>query len=410
MGHATHVSCRACGTVYDAGPAYVCERCFGPLEVVYDYSRIASETTRQEIASGPASIWRYRALLPTEPHSDDLQPGWTPLLRAERLGRVLGLEDLYLKNDTTNPTWSFKDRVVAIAVGAARRFGFEVLACASTGNLANAVAAHAARAGMRAVVFVPAGLERAKLVMSAVYGPTIVEVEGTYDDVNRLCTEIAGEYPWAFANINVRPFYSEGCKTLAFETVEQLGWRFPDHVVVPVASGNLLVKTEKAFEELRTVGLVDGPLPRIHGAQAAGCAPIAAAFRDGAEHVRPVRPRTVAKSLAIGNPADGYYALRAVRRTGGVLEEATDEEILEGIALLARTEGIFAETAGGTTVAVLRRLVEAGMIEPGSTVVAFITGSGLKTIEALPEASVRTVRIRPTLRDFERTVLGGVTA
>jgi len=408
VGHATQLRCRACGTLYDAGPEYVCEACFGPLEVVYDYPRIAAETTRREIASGPTSIWRYRALLPTEPHPSDLEPGWTPLVRAERLGRALGLRHLYLKNDTTNPTWSFKDRVVAIAVGAARRFGFEVLACASTGNLANAVAAHAARAGLRAVVFVPAELEAAKLLTSAVYGPTIVEVEGTYDDVNRLCTEIAGEYPWAFANINVRPFYSEGCKTIAFEVVEQLGWRFPDHVVVPVASGNLLVKTEKAFEELRIVGLVEGELPRLHGAQAAGCAPVAAAFRDGAELVRPVRPQTVAKSLAIGNPADGYYALRAVRRTGGVVEEATDEEIVEGIALLARLEGIFAETAGGVTVAVLRKLAEAGVVDPDATVVAFITGSGLKTVEAVTGCIAATVRIRPTLRDFEHRVLARV--
>ncbi len=408
MGHVTHLQCRACGTTYEVGPEYVCTRCFGPLEVVYDYDRIAAQTTRQEIASGPASIWRYRALLPTEPHDADLQPGWTPLLRAHRLGQELGLRNLYLKNDTTNPTWSFKDRVVAVAVGAARRFGFEVLACASTGNLANAVAAHAARAGMRAVVFVPADLEPAKLLACAVYGPTIVEVEGTYDDVNRLCTEIAGEYPWAFVNINVRPFYAEGCKTIAFETVEQLGWRFPDHVVIPVASGNLLVKTEKAFQELRRVGLAEGPVPRIHGAQPAGCSPIADAFRSGQDQVRPVRPRTVAKSLAIGNPADGYYALRTIRRTGGVMEVATDEEIVEGMALLARTEGIFAETAGGTTVAVLRRLAEQGVFDPDATVVAFITGCGLKTTDALRPTADRMMRIRPTLRDFERVVLAAV--
>ncbi|MDR5709340.1 MAG: threonine synthase [Armatimonadota bacterium] len=408
MGHATHLRCRACGAIYEAGPEYVCTECFGPLEVLYDYDWIAAQTTRQEIASGPGSIWRYRTLLPVEPQEADLQPGWTPLVRAHRLGRLLGLRNLYLKNDTTNPTWSFKDRVVAVAVSAARRFGFEVLACASTGNLANAVAAHAARAGMRAVVFVPVGLEPAKLIMSAVYGPTIVEVEGTYDDVNRLCTEIAGEYPWAFTNINVRPFYSEGCKTLAFETAEQLGWRFPDHVVIPVASGNLLVKTEKAFEELRRVGLVEGSLPRLHGAQPEGCSPIAAAFRQGLDQVRPVRPQTIAKSLAIGNPADGYYALQAVRRTGGVVEVATDEEIVEGIELLARTEGIFAETAGGTTVAVLRKLAEAGRLHPDATVVAFITGSGLKTTDALGNGGGRTLRIRPTLRDFEREVLAAV--
>jgi len=385
----------------------VCERCFGPLEVEYEASSLR-EATRERIASGPRSIWRYRALLPVEPAEDDLQPGFTPLIPARRLGERLGLRRLYLKNDTTNPTWSFKDRVVAVAVAAARAFGFRVLACASTGNLAHAVAAHAARAGMRAVVFVPQGLEAGKVLTTSVYDPTVVEVEGTYDDVNRLCTEIAGEHPWAFANINLRPFYSEGCKTLGFEVAEQLGWRLPDHVVVPVASGNLFVKTEKAFAELLQLGLAEGPMPRLHGAQAAGCAPIAAAHRRGDSQVVPVRPQTVAKSLAIGNPADGYYALQTVRRTGGVFEVATDEEIVEGIALLARLEGIFAETAGGVTVAVLRKLAEAGVVDPDATVVAFITGSGLKTVEAVTGCIAATVRIRPTLRDFEHRVLARV--
>jgi len=407
VGRVTELRCRACGAGHPVGPEYVCEHCFGPLEVVYDGASWR-EATRERIASGPPSIWRYRPLLPAEPQEDDLQPGFTPLLRAERLGERLGLRNLYLKNDTTNPTWSFKDRVVAVAVAAARAFGFRVLACASTGNLANAVAAHAARAGMRAVVFVPRGLEAGKVLATSVYDPTVVEVDGTYDDVNRLCTEIAGEHPWAFANINLRPFYSEGCKTIAFEVAEQLGWRLPDHVVVPVASGNLFVKTEKAFSELRALGLAHGPTPRLHGAQAAGCAPIAHAHRRGESQVTPVRPDTVAKSLAIGNPADGFYALQTVRRTGGVFEVATDEEVVEGIRLLAQTEGIFAETAGGVTVAALRKLAEAGVLGPQDVVVALITGGGLKTLEAVSAAARPPIRIRPTLRDFEREVLAAV--
>ncbi len=407
MGRVACLRCRACRTPHPVGPEYVCQQCFGPLEVEYEEGSLR-EATRERIASGPPSIWRYRALLPVEPQEDDLQPGFTPLVPARRLGECLGLRNLYLKNDTTNPTWSFKDRVVAVAVAAARQFGFGVLACASTGNLANAVAAHAARAGMRAVVFVPRGLEAGKVLATSVYDPTVVEVEGSYDDVNRLCTEIAGEHPWAFANINVRPFYSEGCKTLAFEVAEQLGWKLPDHVVVPVASGNLFVKTEKAFSELLSLGLVEGRPPRLHGAQAAGCAPIAEAHRRGTAQVTPVRPHTVAKSLAIGNPADGFYALQTVRRTGGVFEVATDEEIVEGMRLLAQTEGLFAETAGGVTVAVLRKLAQAGVLHPDDVVVAFITGAGLKTLEAVSGGGRPPIRIQPTLRDFERQVLAAV--
>jgi threonine synthase len=403
----TQLRCRACGATYDAGPEYVCGECFGPLESLYDYETAASEISRASIESGPASIWRYAPLLPAERVDDaDLSPGYTPLVHARRLGERLGLKNLYVKNDTVNPTWSFKDRVVALAVAAARRFGFEVLACASTGNLAGAVAAHAARAGMRAVVFIPRGLELSKVMTAAVYNPTIVEVEGTYDDVNRLCTEIASEHPWAFANINMRPFYSEGCKTLAFEACEQLGWRFPDHLVVPVASGNLLVKSEKAFEEFRKVGLVEGRAPRIHGAQAEGCSPVAAAFRAGADVVKPVRPETVAKSLAIGNPADGIFALKTARRSGGVIESVTDAEIVEGMRLLAETEGIFAETAGGTTIATLKKLAEASLFRADETVVAFVTGSGLKTLDAVAASLPEPVRIQPSLRDFERGVLG----
>jgi len=402
----TQLRCRACGATYDAGPEYVCSECFGPLESVYDYEAAAGAISRASVAAGPTSIWRYGPLLPADCVADaDLGPGYTPLIHARRIGARLGLRNLYVKNDTVNPTWSFKDRLVALAVAAARRFGFEVLACASTGNLAGAVAAHAARAGMRAVLFIPKGLELSKVMTAAVYNPTIVEVEGTYDDVNRLCTEIASEHPWAFANINMRPFYSEGCKTLAFEACEQLGWRFPDHLVVPVASGNLLVKSEKAFDEFRKVGLVQGRTPRIHGAQAEGCSPVAAAFRAGADVVKPVRPNTVAKSLAIGNPADGSFAVKTARRTGGVIESVTDAELVEGIRLLAETEGIFAETAGGTTIATLKKLAAAGTFGADETVVAFVTGAGLKTLDAVAASLAEPVWIQPSLRDFERGVL-----
>ncbi|WP_404980628.1 threonine synthase [Carboxydichorda subterranea] len=410
---AAGLQCRECGKTFLMGPQYACDACFGPLEPIYDYGALPGPAQlRARIASGPASMWRYADLLPVahDPETD-LQAGFTPLLHARRLGRLLGLERLFLKNDAVNPTWSFKDRVVSVAAAAARRFGFEVLACASTGNLANSVAAHAARAGMPAYVFIPAGLERPKVVTSAIYHPTIVEVEGTYDDVNRLCAQIADERPWAFVNVNLRPFYAEGAKTLAYEVAEQLGWHVPDHIVVPVASGNLLVKITKGFRELQRLRLVEAsPAPRVHGAQAAGCSPVARAFREGREYVDPVVPDTIARSLAIGNPADGRYVLQIARSSGGVVEAVSDQEIVEGIALLARTEGIFTETAGGTTVAVLQRLAERGAFGRDETVVAYITGMGLKTLDAAEGVAGRAVTIAPTLRSFEQALHEAVAA
>ena len=403
--------CRECGATYPAGAIYVCEQCFGPLEVVYDYDALAAQPLREHIAAGPRSMWRYQPLLPVDRVPEiDLQPGWSPLQPAYRLGERFGLRRLYLKNDSVNPTWSFKDRVVGIGIAAARLFGFEVVACASTGNLANAVAAHAARAGLRAVVFIPRGLERGKVVASAAYAPIIVEVDGTYDDVNRLCAEIAEEHRWAFVNVNLRPYYSEGGKTLGFEVAEQLGWRAPDHVVVPVASGSLLVKIHKGLREFQRTGVLPEVATIVHGAQAAGSGPVAAAYAAGTDQVRPVRPETIARSLAIGNPADGRYVLRIARETGGRVLAVSDEEVVEGMILLAETEGIFAETAGGVTVAVLRALTSQGVFAPDDTVVAYITGTGLKTLEAMEGALAPVVSIKPGLRDFERHVLDRVMA
>ncbi len=398
--------CRECGSEVPAGPVYVCERCFGPLEAVYDVEALRRLPLRARIEAGPRSIWRYADLLPVayDP-AVDLSPGFTPLVPAPRLGQALGLRGLYIKNDSVNPTWSFKDRVVEIGTAAARRFGYDVLACASTGNLANSVAAHAARAGMRACVFVPAGIERGKILASSVYGATVVEVEGAYDEVNRLCAEIGEEHHWAFLNVNMRPYYSEGGKTLAFEVAEQLSWQAPADVVVPIASGNLLVKIHRGFQELASLGLIADASTRIHGAQPQGCAPIATAFEEGTDVIRPVRPQTIAHSLAIGAPADGRYAIAAVRSSGGTIGAVTDEEIVQGIELLARTEGIFTETAGGVTIAVLKNLAAAGAIQADGVTVAYITGMGLKTQEAVANVLPPTVRIRPTLRAFEEAVL-----
>ncbi|MDR7555794.1 MAG: threonine synthase [Armatimonadota bacterium] len=401
--------CRECEAEVPAGPVYVCERCLGPLEPAYDLEALRRLPLRQRIEAGPRSIWRYVDLLPV-PYDPvvDLSPGYTPLIPAPRLGQRLGLRRLYIKNDATNPTWSFKDRSVSIGTAAARQFGYQVLACASTGNLANSVAAHAARAGMRAYVFIPAGLERGKVLASAVYGPTVVEVDGSYDDVNRLCAEIGEEHAWAFLNVNLRPYYSEGGKTLAFEVAEQLGWQVPADVVVPIASGNLLVKIHRGFQELAAVGLVDAATVRVHGAQPAGCAPVSAAFKEGGA-IRPVVPRTIAQSLAIGTPADGRYAIAAVRASGGRIDDATDEEIVEGIRLLAECEGIFTETAGGVTIAVLRKLAAAGALDPDGVTVACITGMGLKTADHLAGALAAPVRVRPSLRAFEAAVLARVS-
>ena len=397
--------CRECARPYPAEALHVCEFCFGPLEVAYDYDAIAASVSRERIAAGPLSVWRYADLLPAAPDGLDLGAGFTPLVRAERLGAELGLRDLWVKNDTLNPTGSFKDRVVTVALARARELGFKVAACASTGNLANSVAAHAARAGMRHIVFIPSDLESGKVAASGVYGEHLVSVKGTYDEVNRLCAELASDHPtWAFVNVNLRTYYAEGSKTLAFETAEQLGWHAPDHVIVPIASGSQLAKVAKGFKELATVGLIEETEVRISGAQAVGCSPVETAFREGHDFVRPVRPSTIAKSLAIGNPADGPYALDAVRASGGSIGAVTDEEIVEGITLLARTEGIFSETAGGVTIATLAKLAATGVVQPDERVVAFVTGIGLKTIEAVTEVARPTAEIEPTLDAFAASV------
>jgi len=395
--------CRECGRLFGPEALYVCEWCFGPLEVVYDYDAVASRVSRARIAAGPPSIWRYADLLPADPvGAVDLGAGYTPLIRADRLAAELGLGELWLKDDTRNPTGSFKDRVTSVALTRARALGFKVAACASTGNLANSVAAHAARAGMECYVFVPADLERTKITTTAVFGARVVAIDGVYDEVNRLCAEIADERDdWAFVNINLRAYYAEGSKTLAFEIGEQLGWELPDHVVVPIASGSLLTKIDKGFGELGRVGLVDADRQvRISGAQAAGCAPVARALADGAEVPTPVRPDTIAKSLAIGSPADGEAALRAVRSSSGSIAAATDAEIIEGIRLLARTEGIFAETAGGVTIACLGKLASDGVVRRDERVVACITGTGLKTVEAFADTLGASAVIEPSFDAF----------
>jgi len=398
--------CRECGKRYPLEPLHVCEFCFGPLEVEYNYEEIGRELSRASIEAGPKSLWRYAPLLPVEKEPTvGLYAGMTPLIHAKNLGRELGLDRLYIKNDTVNhPTLSFKDRVVAVALTRAREFGFDTVACASTGNLANSVSAHAAQAGLRCFVFIPSDLEAGKILGNLVYRPTVVAVEGNYDDVNRLCSEVAGEYRWAFVNINIRPYYAEGSKTLAFETAEQLGWTAPDHVVVPIASGSLLTKIRKGLWELAKLGLIDQPRTKVSGAQAEGCGPVATAFEADRDFIKPVTPKTIAKSLAIGNPADGYYALKAVRETGGAIAAVSDTEIVEGIKLLARTEGVFAETAGGVTTAVLAKLARQGKIDRHELTVAYITGHGLKTQEAVAGSVGDVVRIQPSLSHFEQTL------
>ena len=397
------LQCRECARPFPAEALHVCEWCFGPLEVVYDYDAIRAHVSRASIAAGPQTIWRYADLLPADPAAPvDLGAGFTPLVRADRLAAELGLGELWIKNDTVNPTGSFKDRVVSVALTKARELGFKVAACPSTGNLANSVAAHAARAGMESFVFIPKDLEPAKVVTTAVYGGNLIAVDGNYDDVNRLCAELADQHPtWAFVNVNVRTYYGEGSKTLAFETAEQLGWQAPDHVIVPIASGSQLTKIHKGFGELAKVGLLDEvPEVRVSGAQAEGCSPVATAFAEGSEHIRPVKPSTIAKSLAIGNPADGFYALDVVRKTGGAIGSVTDAEIVEGIHLLARTEGIFAETAGGVTIATLAKLAASGVVRRDERVVAYVTGNGLKTVDAVAPTARPTATIAPTLDAF----------
>jgi len=394
--------CKECKATYPLDARYVCERCFGPLEVAYA-SRAGTDPDelRRRVQAGPHSLWRYTDFLPVQAHPRGTLPaGWTPLLRVDRLAESLGLRELWIKNDAANPTHSFKDRVVSVALARARELGFATIACASTGNLANAVAAHAAAAGLESYVFVPSDLEEQKVLATGIYGTNLVSVRGTYDDVNRLCTELSGEREWAFVNINVRPYYSEGSKTLAFETIEQLGFELPDRVVCPIASGSLFTKLARGFEEWIELGLVAGRLPTLNGAQAAGCSPVAGAFEAGRDFCRPVKPDTIAKSLAIGNPADGPYALDLARRTGGSIDSVSDEEIREGIRLLARTTGIFTETAGGVTVAVLAKLAQRGDIDPCERVVAYITGEGLKTLECA-RGTFQTWEIEPNVASFE---------
>ena len=402
------LSCKECKATYPLEARYVCERCFGPLEVAYDHSGLDSAEAKRKIQAGPSGIWRYADFLPfDERPRDPLQPGLTPLVHAERLAERLGLGEVWIKNDAANPTHSFKDRVVAVAIAKARELGFETVACASTGNLANAVAAHAAAAGLASFVFVPADLEEQKLLATGVYGTRLLGVRGSYDDVNRLCTQLCEDRPWAFVNVNLRPYYAEGSKTIAYETVEQLGWALPDRIVCPIASGSLFTKIGRGFSEWLELGLVDGELPTFNGAQASGCDPVAEAFANGRDVCKPQRPETIAKSLAIGDPADGPYAIELARRTGGSVEAVTDEEIRDGIRLLAETTGIFTETAGGVTTAVLAKLARAGAIDRSERVVAMITGEGLKTLDSVREGH-RVEEIEPTLASFESLVGGGV--
>jgi threonine synthase len=397
-----NLKCKECGSTYELDASYFCENCFGPLEVVYDLEKLDPAEVKRRIQAGSQGIWRYSDFLPFKGHaSDPLEPGFTPLLRADRLAERLGTEaEIYIKNDAANPTHSFKDRVVAVAVAKAIELGFKTVACASTGNLANAVAAHAAAAGLDSYVFVPANLEEQKLLATGVYGTNLVGVRGNYDDVNRLCTQLAEERPWAFVNVNLRPYYAEGSKTLAYETVEQLGWKLPDRVVSPIASGSLFTKLGRGFQEWIDLGLVAGEQPTFNGAQAAGCSPVATAFAEGWEVCKPQRPETIAKSLAIGDPADGPYAVEHARRTGGGVDSVTDQEIREGIKLLAETTGIFTETAGGVTVGVLRKLAERGELAAGERVVVYITGEGLKTLDATRD-TFQMHEIDPSLDSFE---------
>jgi threonine synthase len=380
----------------------VCETCFGPLEVQYDYDAIRRVLTREVIERRPRNLWRYRELLPIEGEPQiGLHSGFTPLVRADRLASVFGVKELWIKDDSVNhPTFSYKDRVVSVAISKAIEFGFDTVSCASTGNLANSVSAHAARAGLNCFIFIPDDLEQGKVIGSTIYGPRVIAIRGNYDDVNRLCSEIADKYGWAFVNINVRPYYTEGAKTYGFEVAEQLGWRLPKHIIVPVAGGTILPKVAKAFRELRDLGLVDGDF-KIYSAQAGGCAPVVQALHKHTDLISPVKPATIAKSIAIGNPADGYYVLKAVRESGGWGESVTDAEIVEAIQLLARTEGIFTEPAGGTTVAVTRKLVAQGRIPRDESIVICVTGNGYKTLEAVIDGVEQPSRIPARLADFD---------
>ena len=402
MSHVKGLRCRECGGETPVAPLHVCETCFGPLEVVYDYDAIRRVLTRELIESRPHNLWRYRELLPVDGEPTvGLHSGFTPLVRADRLAAVLGVRELYVKDDSVNhPTFSYKDRVVSVAISKAIEFGFDTVSCASTGNLANAVSAHAARADLNCFIFIPDDLEQGKVIGSTIYGPRAVAVRGNYDDVNRLCSEIADKYGWAFVNINIRPYYTEGAKTYGFEVAEQLGWKLPQHIVVPTAGGTILPKVAKAFHELKDLGLVKGDF-KIYSAQAAGCAPVIQALHRKTDLITPVKPETIAKSIAIGNPADGYYVLKAVRESGGWGESVTDEEIVDGIKLLARTEGIFTEPAGGTTVAVTKKLIAQGRIPRDESIVIAVTGNGYKTLEAVLGTVEQPLRIQARLAEFD---------
>ncbi|MBI5142832.1 MAG: threonine synthase [Nitrospirae bacterium] len=403
MSYVRGLKCRECGREYPIEPIYVCEFCFGPLEVVYDYDRIKADLTIDKIRSRPTNLWRYRELLPIDgdPYVG-LHAGFTPLIKADRLAKEIGVDELYIKDDTvTHPTLSFKDRVVSVALSKAKEFGFDTVACASTGNLAHSVSAQGAAGGFRRFVFIPASLEHSKIVASLAYEPNVVAVEGNYDEVNRLCSEIANKYKWAFVNINIRPFYAEGSKTQGYEIIEQLGWKAPDHVVVPCASGSLLTKIWKSFEEMHKIGILKELHTKVFAAQATGCNPIATAIKSATDVIKPVKPDTIAKSLAIGNPADGFYAKQVVYNTGGWGEDVSDQEIIDAMKLLARTEGVFAETAGGVTLASAIKLVKTGKIKREGTTVICVTGNGLKTKEALEGHVAEPFRIKPKMAFFE---------
>ena len=406
MSYMKTLKCRECGREYPKEALYVCEYCFGSLEVVYDYEKIKTVLSREIITGRPKNLWRYRELLPIEGEpTDGLNSGYTPLVRADNLARVLGVKELYVKDDSVcHPTLSFKDRVVSIALSRAKEFDYKIVGCASTGNLANSVASHAAKAGLKSYIFIPADLEMGKVIGTLIYQPNLVAVEGNYDEVNRLCSEVAAKYKWAFVNVNIRPYYAEGSKTYGYEIAEQLGWKTPDHIISPCAGGSLITKIWKSFKELHKLGLVAEPKTKVYAAQAEGCAPIVNAIKEKSEIIRPVKPKTIAKSLAIGNPADGYYAMATVAESGGWAESVTDEEIVEGIKLLAATEGIFTETAGGVTVGVTKKLIEQGKIPKNESMVICITGNGLKTQEAVQAKIGKPIKIKPTLKSFEGEV------
>jgi len=404
MSFAKSLKCRECGRIYEKKPIYVCEYCFGPLEVVYDYKKIKKVLTKERIIARNENLWRYKELLPIDHEPTvGLNSGFTPLFEAKNLSKKLNCKKIFIKDDSVNhPTLSFKDRVVAVALSKAKEFGFKTVACASTGNLANSVSSHSKSAGFNCYVFIPADLEKSKIISSLIYGVNLVSIEGNYDDVNRLCGEIASKYKWAFVNVNLRPYYAEGSKTYGFEIIEQLGWRAPQNIIIPAASGSLLTKVYKGIKEFEQIGLIKKSNTKFHIAQASGCSPIVTAFKKKSEIIKPIKPNTIAKSLAIGNPADGFYAIDIIRKTNGYGEVATNDEIVEGIKLLAETEGIFTETAGGVVVAVCKKLVEQRKIKRNEEIVISITGNGLKTQEAVEGKTSKLIKIKPNIQSFEK--------